>query len=78
MSHRAPVHQRRARTHLEVMVRVSRVQPNSIAAELGIEPGTELRSVNGRDLADFLDWEFLTADDEGNIVTSSPEIVRHY
>src|SRR5687768_9917308 len=46
------------------MVRVSRVQPNSIAAELGIEPGTELRSVNGRELTDFLDWEFLTADDE--------------
>ena len=45
------------------MVRVSRVHPDSIAAELGIEPGTELRTVNGRDLADFLDWEFLTADD---------------
>jgi putative radical SAM enzyme (TIGR03279 family) len=45
------------------MVRVSRVHPESIAAELGIEPGTELRSVNGRELADFLDWEFLTADD---------------
>jgi putative radical SAM enzyme (TIGR03279 family) len=46
------------------MVRVSRVHPHSIAAELGIEPGTELRSVNGREIADFLDWEFLTADDE--------------
>jgi putative radical SAM enzyme (TIGR03279 family) len=46
------------------MVRVSRVQPDSIAAELGIEPGTELRTVNGREVADFLDWEFLTADDE--------------
>jgi putative radical SAM enzyme (TIGR03279 family) len=46
------------------MVRVSRVHPDSIAAELGIEPGTELRSVNGRDVADFLDWEFLTADEE--------------
>jgi putative radical SAM enzyme (TIGR03279 family) len=46
------------------MVRVSRVHPDSIAAELGIEPGTELRSVNGRQIADFLDWEFLTADDE--------------
>ena len=53
----------RARTFLESMVRVSRVHPHSIAAELGIEPGTELRSVNGRELADFLDWEFLTADD---------------
>jgi putative radical SAM enzyme (TIGR03279 family) len=45
------------------MVRVARVAPESIAAELGIVPGTELRSVNGRDVADFLDWEFLTADD---------------
>ena len=27
-------------------------------------PGTELRAINGRELADFLDWEFLSADDE--------------
>jgi putative radical SAM enzyme (TIGR03279 family) len=46
------------------MVRVSRVEPGSIADELEIVPGTELLRVNGRDLADFLDWEFLTADDE--------------
>jgi putative radical SAM enzyme (TIGR03279 family) len=46
------------------MVRVSRVQPGSIAEELGIVPGTELASVNGRELADFLDWEFLTADED--------------
>ena len=46
------------------MVRVSRVQPGSIAEELGIVPGTELLSVNERELADFLDWEFLSADDE--------------
>jgi len=45
------------------MVRVSRVQPGSIAEELEIAPGTELISVNGRELGDFLDWEFLTADD---------------
>src|SRR5205085_3901802 len=54
------------------MVRVSRVHPDSIAAELGIEPGTELQSVNGRELADFLDWEFLTADDELVIEAKSP------
>lgn len=54
------------------MVRVSRVQPNSIAAELGIEPGTELRSVNGREIADFLDWEFLTADDDLEIEARLP------
>ena len=46
------------------MVRVSAVQAGSIAAELEIAPGTELLAVNGRELVDFLDWEFLTADDE--------------
>ena len=45
------------------MVRVARVLPGSIAEELEIVPGTEVRSVNGRDVEDFLDWEFLTADD---------------
>lgn len=46
------------------MIRVSRVLPASIAEEIGIVPLTELRTVNGRELGDFLDWEFLTADDE--------------
>jgi putative radical SAM enzyme (TIGR03279 family) len=45
------------------MVRVARVKPKSIAEELGIEPGTELLTVNGRELGDFLDWEFLTAEE---------------
>ena len=55
------------------MVRVSRVHPDSIAAELGIESGTELRSVNGREIADFLDWEFLTADDDLIIEARLPD-----
>ena len=46
------------------MVRVSRVLPGSICEEMGVVPGTELLTVNGRKLADFLDWEFLTADEE--------------
>ena len=46
------------------MVRVSRVLPGSICDEMGVVAGTELLTVNGRGLADFLDWEFLTADDE--------------
>jgi putative radical SAM enzyme (TIGR03279 family) len=46
------------------MVRVRRVEDGGIAQELGIVPGTELLTVNGRELADFLDWEFLSADDE--------------
>jgi putative radical SAM enzyme (TIGR03279 family) len=46
------------------MVRVSRVLPGSICDEMGVVPGTELLTVNGRELKDFLDWEFLTADDD--------------
>ena len=45
------------------MVRVQSVAPHSLCAELGLVPGTELHAVNGRALEDFLDWEFLTADD---------------
>lgn len=45
------------------MIRVTAVHPDSIAAELGLREGTELLSVNGRELEDFLDWEFLTADE---------------
>jgi putative radical SAM enzyme (TIGR03279 family) len=46
------------------MVRVARVYPDSIAEEIGLVPGTELVSINGRVIQDFLDWEFLSADDE--------------
>ena len=45
------------------MIRVTAVQPESIAEELGLTEGTELLSVNGRELEDFLDWEFLTAEE---------------
>ncbi len=53
-------------------VRVSHVARGSVAAVLGIEPGTELLSVNGRRVEDFLDWEFLTADDELTIEARQP------
>jgi putative radical SAM enzyme (TIGR03279 family) len=46
------------------MIKVTAVQHDSIGQELGLEPGTELLSVNGRELEDFLDWEFLTADEQ--------------
>ena len=55
------------------MVRVSRVVPGSVCDEMGIVPGTELLTVNGRELADFLDWEFLTADDELVIEARLPD-----
>jgi putative radical SAM enzyme (TIGR03279 family) len=46
------------------MVRVSRIHSGSIAEEIGLQPGTELLTINGRDLNDFLDWEFLGADED--------------
>ena len=46
------------------MIKVTKVHPESLGSELGLQPGTELLSVNGHDLEDFLDWEFLTADEE--------------
>ena len=55
------------------MVRVSRVLPGSICEEMGVVAGTELLTVNGRELADFLDWEFLTADEELVIEARLPD-----
>jgi putative radical SAM enzyme (TIGR03279 family) len=55
------------------MVRVTHVHSGSIADELGIVPGTELLSVNGRPLEDFLDWEFLTADDSFVVGAKLPD-----
>src|SRR5688572_31437607 len=54
------------------MIRVTAVQPDSIAAELDLQPGTELVSVDGRDLEDFLDWEFLTADEAFTLHVRQP------
>src|ERR687898_1633436 len=55
------------------MIRVTAVHPNTIAAELGLQPGTELLSVNGRALEDFLDWEFLTAEEEFLLHVRKPD-----
>jgi len=55
------------------MVRVKGVLDGSIAEELGIVSGTELLTVNGRELKDFLDWEFLTADDELVVEARQPD-----
>ncbi len=55
------------------MVRVARVHPETVAAELGIVPGTQLLRVNGRELTDFLDWEFLTADEELTVEAMLPD-----
>ena len=61
------------------MLHVKSVQQHSLAAELGIEPGTQLVSVNGCELVDFLDWEFQTADETFELVVRIPngEVVQY-
>ncbi len=54
------------------MIRVTGVEPGSIGAELGLEPGVELMTVGGRELEDFLDWEYLTADEQFTLVYRKP------
>ena len=55
------------------MIRVTAVQPNSIAEELGLREGSELLAVNGRELEDFLDWEFLTAEEQFLLHVRQPD-----
>jgi putative radical SAM enzyme (TIGR03279 family) len=43
---------------------VTRVLPDSIAAELGFEPGDRLVSINGQRPRDLIDYQFLCADEE--------------
>ena len=45
------------------MIRVQAIAPDTLGAALQLVPGTELLAIGGRALEDFLDWEFLTADD---------------
>jgi putative radical SAM enzyme (TIGR03279 family) len=45
------------------MLRIAAVAPDSICDVLGLKPGDELLSIGGRELVDFLDWEFLAADE---------------
>jgi putative radical SAM enzyme (TIGR03279 family) len=45
------------------MVKVTGVAPGSIAEKLGLIPGTDLLAVDGHPLHDFLDWEFLSAEE---------------
>src|SRR5437764_4403833 len=54
------------------VIRVQAVASDSLGGELGLVPGTELVAVNGRALEDFLDWEFLTADERFLLVARLP------
>ena len=55
------------------MIRVQAVAPGSLGAALGLVSGSELLAVNARALEDFLDWEFLTADQHFMLHVRSPQ-----
>lgn len=42
---------------------ISRVFPDSIAAEIGFEPGDAIVSINGQNPRDLIDYQFLCADE---------------
>lgn len=55
------------------MIRVESVQPELLGSALGLAPGYELLSIDGRELEDFLDWEFLTAEEEFVLLARTPD-----
>ncbi len=55
------------------MLKVTAVSPASLGADLGLQPGAELLTVNGREIEDFLDWEFLTADEQFLLHVRQPD-----
>jgi putative radical SAM enzyme (TIGR03279 family) len=61
------------------MVRVTAVHPDSLAAELDLEPGSELLAIDGHELHDFLDWEFRAAEERFTLLVRTPagELVEY-
>ena len=60
------------------MLRVTAVHPGSIGAEIGLVPGAEVMTVAGVEVEDFLDWEFLTADEAFTVVYRLPDDAAEY
>ncbi len=55
------------------MLRVQSVSPDTLGAELALAPGTELLAIDGRPLEDFLDWEFLSAEEHFVLLARLPD-----
>ena len=52
---------------------IQAVEPGSIAEELGIEPGDSLAAIDGRPVADILDYRFLLYQDVLEATFVSPD-----
>jgi putative radical SAM enzyme (TIGR03279 family) len=58
--------------------RISKVIPDSIAAELGFEPGDAIASINGTSPRDLIDYQFLCADEFLELEVIDTQGKTHY
>ncbi len=52
---------------------ISRVEPDSIAADLGLQPGDAVLAVDGQTLRDVIDYRFTTAEEEIELLVRTAE-----
>ena len=58
--------------------RISKVIPDSLAAELGFEPGDAIASINGVSPRDLIDYQFLCADEFLELEVIDAQGKMHY
>jgi putative radical SAM enzyme (TIGR03279 family) len=54
------------------LIKVTSIEHGSIGEAIGLLPDSELLTVDGQELEDFLDWEFLTSEEEFSLVYRNP------
>ena len=52
------------------MIKIEKIIPDSIAAEVGMKPGDYIIKINGKEINDQLDFRFYTADDKNIILVN--------
>ncbi len=52
---------------------IDKIEPASIAEELGWQPGDEIVSINGHELADLIDYRFYSADEHLSVLVRRGE-----
>ncbi len=57
---------------------ISKVTPNSIATEIGFEPGDAIVAINGTKLRDLIDYQYLCADEYLELEVLDKKGTTHY
>ncbi len=63
---------------MAAVIKVTEVAVGSIGEAIGLVPDTDLISVDGQELDDFLDWEFLTAEEDFSLVYRTPGATEEF